>query len=165
MLSILILPLVMVIGFTERRRTVSESDVPVADSLQLLINVSTLRVSEREYRMLYRVLSSGTATVVSFNMVDFDARFGAIETEQLDVLLPGSDFISPLSVQIINDIVPEDEECFSIRISPINIPGLRELFMCDFVDNTIPLSIFCEHTICIEDDDGKVVLYPYTIDE
>ena len=167
MLSILILPLVMVIGFTERRRTVSESD----DSLRLFINVITLRVSEREYRMLYRVLPSGTATVVSFvnfNMIDFDARFGASEAdpiEQLDVLLPGQDFIIPMPVQIINDIVPEDEECFSIQISPINIPGLRELFMCDFVDNTIPLNIFCEHTICIEDDDGKVVLYPYTIDK
>ena len=55
---------------------------------------------------------------------------------------------------IRNDFRPEYEECYSIQISPID---LKEVFMCDFVDtsSTPPMSFFCEHTICIEDDDGN----------
>ena len=114
--------------------------------------------------MLYRVLSSGNARVVSFVFREnlyFDARFGFVQAdpiEQEDQLLPGRHHISPLQTAIRNDFVPEDEECYSIRLSPIGIPGLRELFMCDFVDtsSTPPRSFFCEHTICIEDDDGKI---------
>ena len=155
---------VMVIGFTERRKTVSESLVPGVDEFTLQIDVATLRESERLHRMLYRVLSSGTAEVVSFaffDNLDFDARFGAVQADAIEgenQLLPGRDIINPLQTAIRNDFVPEDEECYSIQISPIDIPGLRELFMCDFVDTSLnpPMSFFCEHTICIEDDDGKI---------
>ena len=141
----------------------SEGLVPGVDEFPLEIDVATLRVSEREHRMLYRVLSSGTAIVVSFaffDNMDFDARFGGVQAdpiEQRDQLLPGRDIINPLITAIRNDFVPEDEECYSIQISPIDIPGLRELFMCDFVDtsSTPPMSFFCEHTICIANDDGK----------
>ena len=154
----------MVIGFTERRQTVSEGQVPGVDEFPLQIDVATLRVSEREHRILYRVLSSGTADVVSFEFrdnLDYDARFGSVQAdpiEQRDQLLPGRDSIIPLQTAIRNDFHPEDEECYSIQISPIDIPGLRELFTCDFVDtsSTPPMSFFCEHTICIEDDDGKL---------
>ena len=67
-------------------------------------------------------------------------------------MLPGRDFINPLQTAIRNDFVPEDEKCYSI---PIDIPGI---FMCDFVDASLisPRSFFCEHTICIEDNDGKL---------
>ena len=154
----------MVIGFTERRKTVSESMVPGVDEFRLQIDVVTLRVPEREHRMLYRVLSSGTATVVSFvffDNLDFDARFGGVQAdpiEEMDQLLPLTNFIDPLQTAIRNDFLPEDEECYTIHISPIDIPGLRELFMCAFVDTSLnpPMSFFCEHTICIEDDDGKI---------
>ena len=152
----------MVIGFTERMQTVSEGLFPGVDEFSLEINVATLRVSERVHRMLYRVLSSGTARVMSFaffDNLDFDARFGGVQAdpiEQEDHLLPGRDSIDPLQTAIRNDFVLEDEECYSIRLSPIDTPGLRELFICDFVDtsSTPPMSFFCEHTICIEDDDG-----------
>ena len=153
----------MVIGFTERRRTVSEDLKQGVDEFPLAIDVAILMVSEREHRMLYRVLSSGTARVVSFGFrdnLDYDARFGTIQTdpiEQEDQLLPGRDSIFPLQTAIRNDFVPEDEKCYSIQISPIDIPGLKELFICDFVDtsSTPPMSFFCEHTICIEDGDSK----------
>ena len=57
----------MVIGFTERKRTVSEGHVPGVEEFPLEIDVATLRVSEREHwPMLYRVLSNSTARVVSF---------------------------------------------------------------------------------------------------
>ena len=152
----------MVIGFTERRRTVSEGLVPGTDEFQLQIDVAT-RVSERERRMLYRVLSSSTATVVSFEFrdnLDYDARFGvdqAYSIGQEDVLLPGRNSTGPLRTAIRDDFVPEDEECYSIQISLIHYAGWHELFCCDFVDtsSTPPMNFFCEHTICIEDDDGK----------
>ena len=60
----------MIIGFTERRRTVSEGLIPGVDEFPLYIDVAILRMSERQHRMLYRVLSSGTATVVSFEFRD-----------------------------------------------------------------------------------------------
>ena len=151
--------LAMVIGFTERRRTVSEGQVPGDDEFPLEIDVATLRVSEREHRMLYRVLSSGTARVVSFafrDNLDYDARFGGIQAdpiEQPDILRPGSSSITPLQTAIRNDFVVEDEECYSIQISPIDIPGLRELFMCNYSDGL--RTFFCNHTLCIKDDDGK----------
>ena len=152
----------MVIGFTERRRTVSEGQVPGVDEFQLEIDVAALRVSEREHPMLYRVLSSGTADVVSFEFrdnLDYDARcfVQADPIEQEDVLLPGRNSTGPLRTAIRDDFIPEDEECYSIQIFPIDIPGLKELFSCDFVDtsSTPPMNFFCEHTICIEDDDGN----------
>ena len=155
----------MVIGFTERRRTVSEGQVPGVDEFQLEIDVAALRVSEWERPMLYRVLSSSTATVVSFEFrdnLDYDARFGFVEAdpiEQEDRLLPGRNSTGPLRTAIRDDFVPEDEECYSIHISPLDIPGLKELFVCNFVDtcSTPPMGFFCEHTICIEDDDGNYI--------
>ena len=152
----------MVIGFTERRRTVSEGQVPGVDEFPLQIAVATLRVSEREHRMLYRVLSSGTARVVSFEFrdnLDYDARFGFVQAdpiEQRDRLLPLRDSINPLPTAIRNDFLIEAEECYSIKMFPILIPGLREVFMCND-DDTNPTNYFCTHTICIQDDDGKVM--------
>ena len=129
------------------------------------LELATLRVSEREHRMLFRLLATGTATVVSFASflaTDFDARFGDIESdpiEEMDFLNPGEDTVRPRRTQIMNDFIPEDEDCFTIQISPIDILGLRELFMCDFVDmsTTPPTNYSCEHTICIKDDDGKII--------
>ena len=151
----------MVIGFTERRQTVSEGEVPGADSFSIVIDVAPSRVSEREHQMLYHLLSTGTTTVVSFVYLgsNFDARFGAYEAdpiEQRDVLDPGEPTIRPLITEIRNDFIHEDEECYSIRISPLDIPGLRELFMCNLMDTSDPTeNLFFEHMICIEDDDGK----------
>ena len=71
-------------------------------------------------------------------------------------MLPGINFIVPLSTAIRNDFLSEAEECYSLRIFPIAIPGLREVFMCND-DDTNPTNYFCTHTICIQDDDGKVM--------
>ena len=155
----------MVIGFTEERQNIPENEVPGVNEFLVFIDLATLRVSEREHRMSFRLLASGGATVVSFasfSAIDFDARFGGIEAdpiEERDFLDPGEDTVRPRRTQIVNDFIPEDEECFTIQISPIDIPGLRELFMCDFVDmsTTPPTNYYCEHTICIKDDDGKII--------
>ena len=165
MMSLFLSLIVMVIGFTEERQYVSENQIPGVHEFLVFIELATLRVSEREHRMLYRLLASGTATVVSFasfSATDFDARYGGLEgdpIEDRDYLNPGEDIIRSQRTQIVNDFRIEDEECFTLEISPINIPGIRELFMCDFVDmsTTPPTNYSCEHTICIEDDDGKII--------
>ena len=155
----------MVIGFTEERQCIPEDLIPGVNEFPVLIELAILTVSEREYRMLFRLLASGAANVVSFASffeTDFDARFGGEEAdpiEEIDFLDPGENMVTSRRTQIINDFTPEDEECFTIQISPIDIPGLRELFMCDFVDmsTTPPTNYSCEHTICIKDDDGKII--------
>lgn len=142
----------MIIGFTQRKQTVFENPFK-NDFIRRLITVSTKRRSEIEHRMLYRVLSS-TATVVPLDVMRFtneDARFGTGDfLEQMVSLPPGENLITPLITDIKNDYVPEVVECFSIRIFPIKIPGLRESFRCDST-----LGFFCKHTICIEENDGK----------
>ena len=155
----------MVIGFTERTQYVSENKLPGVFHFFVLVDVATLRVSEIKHGMLYQLISGGTATVVSFLDVveeNIDAYFSSEEGDLLEekgILLPGEDRIDPLRTEIVNDFIPEDEECFTIQISPIDIPGHRELFMCDFVDVTTnpPTNYSCLHTICITDDDGKII--------
>ena len=54
----------MIIGFTERIRTVSEGHGGVFDLFQLQINVSSLRTSERWHPIVFLILeSSNNATV------------------------------------------------------------------------------------------------------
>ena len=155
----------MVIGFTEETQCIPEDLIPGVDSFPVSINLATLRVSERVYGMFFRLLAYGAATVVSFASffaTDFDARFGGQKgdpIEEMDFLDPGEDTVRPQRTLIINDFIPEIEECFTIQISPIDVPGSKELYMCDFVDmsTTPPTNYFCEHTICIKDDDGKII--------
>ena len=54
----------MVIGFTQRIRTVSEGAVPGVDFFQLQINVSSMRPAERRHPMLFHLLESGTNATV-----------------------------------------------------------------------------------------------------
>ena len=70
----------MIFGFTQRIKTVSESDVPEGeDVISIYIEVATLRLAEREHPMVFRLQSGGTAIVEPFNDVQstlFDAFFG-----------------------------------------------------------------------------------------
>ena len=153
----------MIIGFTERIRTISEGHEGAFDSFQLQINVSSLRTSEREHPTVFLILESSTnATVKTRTEISnvFDAAFGQRadpndSIEEHRDLLPGQRtfFHLPLTV-IRNDLIPEEKECFTIGIFPIDVPGRRELFTCN-EDSAGADSYFCEHTICIENDDGK----------
>ena len=69
-------------------------------------------------------------------------------------LLLGERTVSPLLTVIRNDFIPEEIECYTIRIFPVDVAGRHELFTCN-EDNAGADSYFCVHTICIEDDDGK----------
>ena len=153
----------MIIGFTERIRTVSEGQEGAVELFQLQINASSLRTSERVIPMLFLILeSSNNATVETLtpSSIIYDATFGQRGNldrpiEESKNLLPGQrTFFHLLLTVIRNDIIPEEIECYTIRIFPVDIPGRRELFTCNEY-NAGADSYFCEHTICIEDDDGK----------
>ena len=154
----------MVIGFTERSLTVSEGIAPPwYDVFPLLIEVATLRTAEREHPMVFRIQEATSSAIVepigdAVNQL-FDATFGTRDNiddpiEELFVLEALEGIIPPRTTFIRNDLRPEDEECFTIRTFPVDIPGRRELFTCS-EDDAGESSYFCHHTICIEDDDGR----------
>ena len=153
----------MLIGYTKRIKTVSEGQEGSVDYFALLFTVSSLRSAEREHPIGFRLLESSTnATVETLKPASnmFDATFGGRANLDGPIrtyrdLLPGERTISsPLLTLIINDLIPEEIECYTIRIVPVDVPGRRELFTCN-EDSEGADSYFCEHTIRIEDDDGK----------
>ena len=150
----------MIIGFSQRIQTVSEGMVH-DDNFLLKIDVVTLRTSERGYIMIFRYQeTSSTATVDSQPSIDtnYDVLFGRREPDDSIVttysILPLSNAIRPLSIWIRNDFFIEDEECLTIRISPFDFSEQHEFFSCN-EDTEGANSFFCEHTICIANDDGE----------
>ena len=154
---------VMAIGFTQIIRRVCECDAPEGeDFLAINIPVATLRTAEREHPMLFRLQSAGTAIVeprIDVRNQQFDAHFGTrvqhgapiqeeFDLEHLVATIP------PPQAEIRNDLQPEDEECFTICIFPVDVLGRRQLFVCNN-DDTGVTNYLCETTICIEDDDSK----------
>ena len=158
----------MIIGFTQRIRTVSEGREGAVDLFQLQIFVSSLRSAERVHPMVFRILESrtnATAETLIPTSIIYDATFGRRDTpddpiEDLWDLQPGERTFSQPLIAIRNDFIPEEKECFAIGIFPIDVNGRRELFTCN-EDSAGADSYFCEHTICIEDDDGKSIFYFY----
>ena len=156
---------VMVIGFNERSQTVSEGEIPTVDIFFILLDVSNIRTAERVHTMTFRYQEASSTAIVE-PVIDqinpnFDALFGSrgLPTDPIEETIdlePGEDTLPPRRVQIRNDFVPEPNECFSIRIFTVDVIGRRELFTCN-EDNTGATSFFCEHTVCIIDDDGKTL--------
>ena len=160
----------MIIGFTERQRTVSEGIVPEGeDEFRLTYDVAALRTSERDHLMTFRLLEGiSTATVNTrqelgdLNILrDNDAIFGE-EREENDPIeesrsLPLGSTTLPqdLPTFIRGDIKAEDKECYTVRVLAYDVPGVRQLFTCND-DQANATNYFCEHEICIIDDDGKV---------
>ena len=152
----------MIIGFTQRRQTVSESDAaPGVDTLFLFLGVNSSRISELDYVVQFHVLETGNATVEAFNVQfqpRFDALFGTTEAannpiEDSRVLWAGTQELSEIVTIIVNDFAPEDPiECYEIRIFSLDIMT-HILFTCN-EDEADPVDFFCIHTICIKDDDG-----------
>ena len=156
----------MIIGFTQRTQRVSESMAQPGDVFfPLPIEVATMRTAEREYPMIFRLQEASSSAIVepiTGAMVDplYDATFGSTRDTIRDpievffVLEALQDTISPLTTFIRNDLRPEYEECFTIRIHPVDIPGNQVLFSC-YDDYYGEDNYYCEHTICIMDDDGR----------
>ena len=159
----------MIIGFTERRRTVSEGIVPQGDDeFRLTYDVAALRTSERDHLMTFHLLEGiSTATVNTrqelgdFNiLLNNDAVFGEEreENDPIEVSLSlsrGSTTLpQDLPTFIRGDFNAEDDECYTVRVFAVDVPGVRQLFTCNAEANAT--NYFCEHEICIIDDDGKV---------
>ena len=154
----------MVIGFTERRRTVSEGIVPAG----LTYPVAALRTSERNHPMIFRLLEgSSTATVITEEesedpdlLHNSDALFGKQREKNgpikvsLNLTVGRTTLLQNLSTLIRDDINPEDDECYSVQIFAVDVPGVRQLFTCN--SEADATDYFCVHEICIIDDDGKV---------
>ena len=143
----------MTIGFTERMQRVSEGAYP-DDLFPVSIRVGAARTAEQMYQLMFILEPNHTATVKSlrYSSLDYDALFS--NSDHLNIvkdLIHGEKQIDPLTVYIRNDLAPEKEECFTIRILPVKNSGS---FMCND-DGAGNLIFFCKHTICIENDDGK----------
>ena len=75
-------------------------------------------------------------------------------TGNLIILEALEDTIPSDTTFIRDDVRPEDEECFTIRVIPVDVSGRRELFTCN-EDDSGAINYFCQTEICIEDDDGR----------
>ena len=155
----------MIIGFTSRTVYVPENNVQ--PEWLLSIEVAKVRTAEREHPMNFRLeVSSSSAIVEPIGAVAnplYDATFGSRHNigdpiEVLFVLEALEDTIPSQTAFIRNDRRAEDEECFTIRIFPVDVPGRRELFFCND-DNSGTDNYFCQHTICIMDDDGRFATF------
>ena len=158
---------VMIIGFTQRRQTVSEADRPFIQdqSFEITVDVESMIVSERNYDIIFETPASNmgrTANVgdsQSANILDHDALFGSFipftgDLEDRRLLINGSKVpSSPLTLTIVNDFNPEPLECFTIYIASPDVPGDQSIPECSDDDDNSD-SFFCLHEICIEDDDG-----------
>ena len=148
----------MIIGFTTRSQTVSEGDAPPGyDFNRLTIDVATERTSERIHTIIFRHLESASTAIVQSNVIQrdplFDAIFGNEDNDPLEErfpLPPGESDIPSLVTSVRNDFCAEDEECYSIGIFTTVVTGAREIFTCNN-------KFFCLHTICITNDDGRLV--------
>ena len=154
----------MVIGFTQRTQTVSESQAPEnSDQFNTLLDVRALIISEKEFTVNFNVLS-GDAEVQATNLIVVppDALFGIrdeVDTNIKDtrnLILLNDTLETPPVVTIIDDFRPEMEECFIITIA-IPDGGDRDNFVCR-EDNENSDSFFCRHTVCIVDDDGQFII-------
>ena len=148
----------MILGFRERRQTVSEADAPPGDQFVLDIPITSLRTSEIAYSVQIRSIIEGQPIIEpsSPDIQDpkFDGSFGGREQNILVktvVLEVNTSMLSPLNVAIRNDNLPEEEECFelSIRLFPVNPQE-----MINFTCNAAGDDFLCQHEICIVDDDG-----------
>ena len=155
----------MIIGFTQRSQTVSESMALPGGVFPLPIHVATLRTAEREHPMIFRVQEASSSAIVEpiGAVVDpvYDATFGSRDNngnriEVVFVLKALDDAVPSMITFIKNDLRPENEECFTIRIFPVDVSGRRELFSCNEDDSGAD-NYFCLTEICIEDDDGRYV--------
>ena len=152
-------PSAVVIGFTKRNQTVREDLSTPTSENDILIDLATLRISERNVPMLFRVQeATSTAIVKPLTAIPdtrYDARFGSTDSpiEEFFVLEPLQDTIPPLRVSIRNDNVPEGNESFTIRILLVDCIGDCASFTCN-EDQDGASDYFCEHTVFIVDDDG-----------
>ena len=163
----------MIIGFSQRRQTVSEADRPFTQDQSFIINIDvrSMIMSEINYNITFETDSNihvsqkaNVGDIQQNNTLDHDALFGEFNTVTshlqniLDLFSGSTVPNSPLTVTIINDFTPEPQECFSISISNVvsDTVRSRDIYKCFNEEEDVDM-FFCLHEICIEDDDGLFV--------
>ena len=173
----------MIIGFTERNIIIPESgtlfdhnyDIDVfyfyhyeyyeySDEKPKFIEVASERTSEISHTVVFNIQeSTDTVMIGTFqqNEASFDVLFGEIlntdgHIQQTVELTPGEDVII-LLVKIVHDLDHEDQECFTINISPTNDNDI----ICNDDENAT--NYFCSLTICIDDNDGKFIVVYFAV--
>ena len=151
----------MVIGFTQRMQTVSESQAPEnSDRFDIHLDVRARNTSEKEFVVNFIVLS-GDAEVQPTNMIlkPPDALFGTRNDADDDITFTSSLTLlkttlrAPLFAVIIDDFRLENEEFFEIGIV-IPDSEYRDNFECrEDTEN-----FFCRHRVFIVDDDGQLII-------
>ena len=137
-----------------------------------VIDVHSMITSEVEYTIGFRHIRVGAvATVETGDFLvdpifdtDFDATFGdrpnpndardPLETSRI-LQVGRLEPVRPLRTLIFPDIRLEEDECYIINIFIIDTvtSGGRINYDCNENANN-PEDFFCDHTICILDDDG-----------
>ena len=152
----------MFIGFPERRSFVRENEYPNLAVFPISRRLHSLRESEILYTLTISVTGGTAEVTAAYNRVgDWDVAFGTISTisnipvSLLD-LKPGDTEISMIGADIMNDVNPEDNKTFTLRVSAADVGGIRSTFDC-YNDGEDPVegNYFCDHTVTIIDDDGQ----------
>ena len=159
----------MIIGFNTSKTTTNETLGTVT------IEVHSRIKSELDYEIGFRLslptdghsatVETGDFIDPTFNpLSDIDARFGdrANPNNRLDPLETSRQLEkgrllprSPLVTTIFSDLRPEEDECYIIGILIIDtlVGGGRINYACNENEDN-PADFFCEHTVCILDNDG-----------
>ena len=158
----------MVIGFSQRSQTVSESQAPPnSDRFMIPLDVRAMIISEKEFRVNFILLSASTDTEVQATdlvLKSPDALFGTRHDADADITYTSdlthlrTTLRAPLFAVIIDDFRPEGEESFTIEIR-IPDSGDRDNFEC-VTDGSVPPpgGFFCRQTVFIVDDDGQLII-------
>ena len=150
----------MFIGFPERRSFARENEYPNRAVFPIFRWLHFLRESEILYTVAISV-TGGTAEVTAFDnrIGDWDVAFGSTVSNVLvfrEDLNPGDTEISTIGADIMNDVNPEDNETFTLRVSATDFFGIRRTFDCyDDGEDPVEGNYFCSHTVTIIDDDGQ----------
>ena len=135
------------------------------------IDVHSRVTSEVEYTIGFRYIQQGAGATVETDDIsdpifdnDFDAKFGDrsnpnIEGDHLETtrILQVGHFepLRPLTTTIFSDVRLEGDECYIINIFIIDTVAGGGRFNYDCNENEDnPDDFFCDHTVCILDDDG-----------
>ena len=150
----------MTIGFTEKSRTISEFQ-RYYELEDFHIGLESERISERPYTVTLQIYDSNNVHIAAIeerNISMFDALFGerlvAGDPLQEIVQLPAGEDSIAVIIFIVDDLIAEGEECFSISIN-----NIEDDFRCN--DGQDATNYFCTQTICIYDDDGMLARASY----
>ena len=147
----------MIVGFDQRYQNVSEN--AGVDFFPLLIGVSTVRISERNYKLEFHYEQNSSTAVVEAlthqHNPEYDAlfgtRLGSDDPIMVTYLLkPGQIIVPSLMTIVKNDLRLEDSECYTISIFSTVSNGLS----CN-EDGSSMNGFFCYQTLCILNDDGQ----------